>query len=249
MFQKEHIRQNTKDDDRSIEMPQFINTNVASINTVRVLDKSQAALQTSMERLSSGMRINHARDDAAGMAISEGMTAQIRGMNQAVRNTMDGVSLVQTADGAMQGISEKLQRVRELAVQAANGTNSSNDRSALNLEVQNLLSEIDRVAGSMEFNGNKLLDGTYQSKSFQVGHAQGDTINISSIQNSTLSGLSLSNAKAEGVAAAFTGGTAAATGAGDVGNAALAAGDIVVNGTSIDVIAKDTTFLYHSNLP
>jgi len=240
MFQKEHIRQNTKDDDRSIEMPQFINTNVASINTVRVLDKSQAALQTSMERLSSGMRINHARDDAAGLAISEGMTAQIRGMNQAVRNTMDGVSLVQTADGAMQGITEKLQRVRELAVQSANGTNSTNDRAALDLEVQALLNEVDRVAGAVEFNGNKLLDGSFTNKAFQVSHTQGDTINISSIQNSTLSGLSLSNAKAEGVAAAFTGGTAAATGAGDVGNAALAAGDIIVNGTNIDVIAKDT---------
>jgi len=238
MFQKEHIRQNTKDDDRSIEMPQFINTNVASINTVRVLDKSQAALQTSMERLSSGMRINHARDDAAGLAISEGMTSQIRGMNQAVRNTMDGISLVQTADGAMQGITEKLQRVRELAVQSANGTNSTNDRAALDLEVQALLNEVDRVAGAVEFNGNKLLDGNFTNKAFQVSHTQGDTINISSIQNSTLNGLSLSVSKAEGLSAAFAGGTAAVAG-GDLGNGALADGNIILNGTGIDAIAKD----------
>jgi len=233
-------------------MPQFINTNVMSLNTVRVLDKSQGGLQTSMERLSSGMRINHARDDAAGLAIAEGMTSQIRGMNQAVRNTMDGVSLVQTADGAMQGISEKLQRVRELAVQSANGTNSSNDRSALNLEVQNLLSEIDRVSQSVEFNGNKLLDGTYASKSFQVGHAQGDTINISSIQNSSLSGLNLSAAQAKQVGGAVletavNGQTAgaAAVGDGQAGNAKLAAGDLTITksgGTaqSVGAIAENS---------
>ena len=234
-------------------MPQFINTNVMSLNTVRVLDKSQQGLQTSMERLSSGMRINHARDDAAGMAIAEGMTSQIRGMNQAVRNTMDGVSLVQTADGAMQGISEKLQRIRELAVQSANGTNSSNDRAALNLEVDNLLSEIERVASSVEFNGNKLIDGSFVNKSFQVGHTQGDTISLSSVQNSTLVGLGLSNSQAKQVggavlATAVNGQTAgtALVGDGQAGNAQLAAGDITITKTggsavNVGAIAVDSS--------
>ncbi|MBT4796641.1 MAG: flagellin, partial [Candidatus Marinimicrobia bacterium] len=219
-------------------MPQFINTNITSINTVRTLDKSQAGLQVSMERLSSGLRINHARDDAAGMAIAEGMTSQIRGMNQAVRNTNDGISLVQTADGAMQGIAEKLQRVRELAVQSANGTNSSNDREAINLEVQALLNEVDRVAGAVEFNGNKLIDGTFIDKAFQVSHTKGDTISIGNIQNSSLSGLSLSNSKAKQVggavlATAVNGQTAgtALVGDGQAGNAQLAAGDITITKT------------------
>jgi len=234
-------------------MPQFINTNITSINTVRTLDKSQAGLQVSMERLSSGLRINHARDDAAGMAIAEGMTSQIRGMNQAVRNTNDGISLVQTADGAMQGIAEKLQRVRELAVQSANGTNSSNDREAINLEVQALLNEVDRVAGAVEFNGNKLIDGTFIDKAFQVSHTKGDTISIGNIQNSSLSGLSLSNSKAKQVGGAVlaaavnsqTAGTAL-VGDGQAGNAKLAAGDITITKTggsavNVGAIAADSS--------
>ena len=234
-------------------MPQFINTNITSINTVRTLDKSQAGLQVSMERLSSGLRINHARDDAAGMAIAEGMTSQIRGMNQAVRNTNDGISLVQTADGAMQGIAEKLQRVRELAVQSANGTNSSNDREAINLEVQALLNEVDRVAGAVEFNGNKLIDGTFIDKAFQVSHTKGDTISIGNIQNSSLSGLSLSNSKAKQVGGAVlatavnsqTAGTAL-VGDGQAGNAQLAAGDITITKTggsavNVGAIAADSS--------
>ena len=173
-------------------MPQFINTNVASINTVRVLDKSQGDLQKSMERLSSGKRINHARDDAAGMAIASGMTAQIKGMNQAVRNTNDGISLVQTADGAMEGIADKLQRIRELAVQASNGTYSDNDRSALNVEAAALIAEIDRVANAVEFNGNALLTGAYTGD-IQVGNDNGDTITIATIDTMTTgaSGLNL----------------------------------------------------------
>ena len=234
-------------------MPQFINTNITSINTVRTLDKSQAGLQVSMERLSSGLRINHARDDAAGMAIAEGMTSQIRGMNQAVRNTNDGISLVQTADGAMQGIAEKLQRVRELAVQSANGTNSSNDREAINLEVQALLNEVDRVAGAVEFNGNKLIDGTFIDKAFQVSHTKGDTISIGNIQNSSLSGLSLSNSKAKQVGGAVTAAAVnsqtagtALVGDGQAGNAQLAAGDITITKTggsavNVGAIAADSS--------
>jgi len=173
-------------------MPQFINTNVASINTVRVLDGSQADLKVSMERLSSGKRINHARDDAAGMAIAEGMTSQIKGMNQAVRNTNDGISLVQTADGAMEGIASKLQRIRELAIQAANGTYSASDRGSLDTEVQELINEIDRVADNTRFNGNVLLDGSYSS-SIQVGYNDSDQITVATISSMTDASLGLTS--------------------------------------------------------
>jgi flagellin len=159
-------------------MPQFINTNVMSLNTVRVLDQSQKSLQTSMERLSSGKRINHARDDAAGMAITEGMTSQINGMNQAVRNSNDGISMVQTADGAMEGIASKLQRMRELAVQAANGIYSAGDRSALDIEFQALDDEINRVAENTEFNGISLLAADL-TKKIQTGAKAGSTIDVS----------------------------------------------------------------------
>ena len=192
-------------------MPQYINTNVMSINTVRVLDKSQHSLQTSMERLSSGQRINHSRDDAAGLAISEGMTSQIRGMNQAVRNTMDGISLVQTADGALGGITEKLQRVRELAVQSSNGTNSSNDRTAIDKEVQALLKEVDRVADSLKFNGVKLIDGSFTSQAFQVGYSQGDTITISKVSDANVDALDLVSATATSSADITAGNITAAT--------------------------------------
>ena len=155
-------------------MPAYINTNVASINTVRILDGSQKELTTSMERLSSGKRINHARDDAAGMAISSKMTSQINGMNQAVRNTNDGISMVQTADGAMEGIASKLQRMRELAVQSANGIYSSSDRAALDIEFQALDDEIGRVANSAEFNGTTLLAST-KTLTIQVSYADDST--------------------------------------------------------------------------
>ena len=155
-------------------MPAYINTNVASINTVRILDGSQKELTTSMERLSSGKRINHARDDAAGMAISSKMTSQINGMNQAVRNTNDGISMVQTADGAMEGISDKLQRMRELAVQSANGIYSTSDRAALDIEFQALDDEIGRVANSVEFNGTTLLAST-KTLTIQVSYADDST--------------------------------------------------------------------------
>ena len=155
-------------------MPAYINTNVASINTVRILDGSQKELTTSMERLSSGKRINHARDDAAGMAISSKMTSQVNGMNQAVRNTNDGISMVQTADGAMEGISDKLQRMRELAVQSANGIYSTSDRAALDIEFQALDDEINRVASSAEFNGTTLLAST-KTLTIQVSYADDST--------------------------------------------------------------------------
>ena len=131
-----------------------INTNVASLNAQRNLGASQSNLNKSMQRLSSGLRINSAKDDAAGLAISDRMTAQIRGLNQAARNANDGISLAQTAEGALQESTNILQRMRELAVQSANDTNSASDRSSLNDEVGQLKAELDRIAQTTEFNGH-----------------------------------------------------------------------------------------------
>ncbi|HEB67028.1 MAG TPA: flagellin [Gammaproteobacteria bacterium] len=157
-------------------MPQVINTNIMSLNSQRNLNRSQESLQTSLQRLSSGLRINSAKDDAAGLAISERFTAQIRGLNQAVRNANDGISLAQTAEGALSEAGNILQRIRELAVQSANATNSASDRQALQAEVGQLVSELDRIATSTEFNGQKLLDGTFGAAVFQVGANANQTI-------------------------------------------------------------------------
>lgn len=157
-------------------MPQIINTNVASLNAQRNLNVSQSALATSLQRLSSGLRINSAKDDAAGLAISERFTAQIRGLDQARRNANDGVSLAQTAEGALQTAGDILQRVRELAVQSVNASNSAGDRQAINSEVTQLTAELDRVAQTSEFNGLKLLDGSFGSATFQVGANANQTI-------------------------------------------------------------------------
>ncbi|ADW18303.1 flagellin domain protein [Desulfobulbus propionicus DSM 2032] len=156
-----------------------INTNVASLNAQRNLSRSQGDLATSMERLSSGLRINSAKDDAAGLAISDRMTSQIRGLNQATRNANDGISLAQTAEGAMQESTNILQRMRELAVQAANATNSAADRSALQAEVNQLKTEMNRIANSTTFNGLKILDGSFVSQQFQVGPNPNETIGFS----------------------------------------------------------------------
>ncbi len=156
-----------------------INTNVASLNAQRNLSRSQGDLSRSMERLSSGLRINSAKDDAAGLAISDRMTAQIRGLNQASRNANDGISLAQTAEGAMQESTNILQRMRELAVQAANATNSAADRSALQAEVNQLKTEMNRIAQSTTFNGLHILDGSFVSQQFQVGPNANETIGVS----------------------------------------------------------------------
>ena len=157
-------------------MAAVINTNIASLNAQRNLNSSQGALQTSLQRLSSGLRINSARDDAAGMAISQRMTAQIRGLDQARRNANDGVSMAQTAEGALSGVGDMLQRIRELAVQSANATNSTSDRAALQAEAGQLVSELDRVATATQFNGLNLLDGTSGPSVFQVGANANQTI-------------------------------------------------------------------------
>lgn len=162
-------------------MAQVINTNVSSLNAQRNLTKSQSDLATSLQRLSSGLRINSAKDDAAGLAISSRMSSQISGINQAQRNSNDGISLAQTAEGALASVSDSLSRMRELAVQASNATNSATDRAALQAEVEQLVQQINTVATQSSFNGVKLLDGTFNSQTFQVGANAGETIAISSI--------------------------------------------------------------------
>jgi len=161
-------------------MAQVINTNVASLNAQRNLNRSQSDLATSLQRLSSGLRINTAKDDAAGLAISERMTTQVRGLDQARRNANDGISLAQVAEGALQSSADILQRIRELSVQAMNATNSSTDRAALNGEVQQLVQELQRVASTTEFNGQRLLDGSFTSAVFQVGANANQTITATS---------------------------------------------------------------------
>src|SRR6056297_1269460 len=159
-------------------MAQVINTNILSLTAQRNLDQSGGALSTALERLSSGLRINSAKDDAAGLAISERFTTQIRGLNQAVRNANDGISLSQTAEAALGEVAQNLQRIRELAVQSVNATNSDSDRATLNQEVQQRLSEIDRISSQTSFNGRNVLDGTFGTAQFQVGANVGQTIGL-----------------------------------------------------------------------
>jgi len=159
-------------------MASVINTNVASLNAQKNLTQSQSALATSLQRLSSGLRINSAKDDAAGLAISDRFTTQIRGLNQAGRNANDAISLSQTAEGALGEVTSNLQRIRELAVQSANATNSSSDRAALDLEVQQRLAEIDRISSTTSFNGQKILDGSFGNAAFQIGANVGETISL-----------------------------------------------------------------------
>lgn len=190
-------------------MAMTINTNIQSLNAQRNLTSSQASLATSMQRLSSGLRINGAKDDAAGLAIAERMSSQIRGLNQAQRNANDGVSLAQTAEGALGTIGGNLQRIRELGVQSRNATNSTEDRQALNAEVQQLKQEIQRVAENTSFNGTKLLDGSFKQQGFQVGASQGQTIDISQIANANIDKLgswtsAVTNAKVTGTTPAGT---------------------------------------------
>ena len=155
-------------------MALVINTNVMSLNAQRNLSTSGGQLATSLQRLSSGLRINSAKDDAAGLAISSRMTTQINGLTQAARNANDGISLAQTTESALQEVTNNLQRIRELAVQSSNATNSNSDRAALQTEVGQLLNEIDRVADQTSFNGVKLIDGSFAGAVFQVGANAGE---------------------------------------------------------------------------
>jgi len=157
------------------EMPQTINTNLASLNAQRNLSSSQSSLATSMQRLSSGVRVNSAKDDAAGLAIAERMNAQVRGMNVAVRNANDAISLSQTAEGAIGKIGDALQRMRELAVQSANGSNNAGDRTNMQTEFGELTAEVARLVDGTRFNGTNLFDGSTAAFTFQIG--AGTTIN------------------------------------------------------------------------
>ncbi len=205
-----------------------INTNVASLNAQRNVAKSQEGLATSLQRLSTGLRINSAKDDSAGLAISERFSSQIRGLNQAARNANDGISLVQTAEGALSEVGNNLQRIRELAVQASNGTNTQVDRDALNAEVTQLKSEIQRVSEQTNFNGTKLLDGSFSGVAFQVGANAGETITIASIANTQVASLggTINRYSASVSASAMT---SFAT--------AIPAGGLTINGTDVGAIA------------
>ncbi len=177
-------------------MAQVINTNTMSLNAQRNLSTSGASLATTIQRLSSGLRINSAKDDAAGLAISERFSTQIRGLDVAVRNANDGISLAQVAEGSLTEIGNNLQRIRELAVQSSNASNSSSDRAALNAEVKQLTAEIDRVAKQADFNGTKLLDGSFTSQLFQVGANAGQAIAIDKVVDAraqTLGGVTFAN--------------------------------------------------------
>ena len=212
---------------------QVINSNIMSLNAQRNLSNTGADLATSLQRLSSGLRINSAKDDAAGLAISERFTTQIRGMDQAARNANDGISLAQTAEGAMGEIGNNLQRIRELAVQSRNATNSASDREALNKEAQQLKAEIDRVATQTSFNGVKLLDGSFQDQTFQVGANQGETITVSSITDASSDALGSWNSVATANATASSGAFA------DVDLADTEVFSITVDGTEAFTLTGD----------
>lgn len=211
-------------------MPLVINTNVASLNSQRQLMNSGNALDRATERLSSGQRVNSAKDDAAGLAISNRMTSQIRGLDQAIRNANDGVSLVQTAEGAMQETTNMLQRIRELSIQSANGIYNDDDRKTLDAEVQQLKQEIDRIAETTSFNGQKLLDGSLGKTVLQVGSQAYETMEVSIGSFSTYS---LGGSSGDVVGEATTTGLTDLTG--------LAAGDLIVNDVPLSAVTLEPT--------
>ncbi|QZA80031.1 flagellin N-terminal helical domain-containing protein [Deefgea piscis] len=228
---------------------QVINTNVPSLTAQNNLAKSSSSLNTSLERLSSGLRINSAKDDAAGLAISERFTSQIRGMDQAKRNANDGVSLAQTGEGALSQMGNILQRVRELAVQSGNATNSTSDRAALNAEVSQLVSELDRFSTSTEFNGQKLFDGSFSASTFQVGANANQTItaNTANLRTNQYGTYQMGVGNGTGTLATTNSvsGTsmvsAGATGTVNVAGVAVASGGgaFSINGSSITVSGTD----------
>ena len=211
-------------------MSTAINTNISALAAQSSLRKTGINQSTAMERLSTGVRINNAKDDAAGLAITTRMTANIRGMAAAIRNSNDGISLTQTAEGSLSAIQDNLQRIRELAVQSANSGNTVSDRASMNLEAQQLISEIDRVAINSSFNGSKLLDGSFANQSFQVGAGSDSTDRIS---------ISISNAKTG--ALGTIGGTTATktTSAVSVTTGALSAGDLIIQDNAIGASVSD----------
>ncbi|MCD4812054.1 flagellin [bacterium] len=224
-----------------------INTNIASLNAQRNLGKTQGTLNKSLERLSSGLRINSAKDDAAGLAISNRMNAQIRGLNQAARNANDGISLGQTAEGALQETTNLLQRMRELAIQSANDTNSSDDRASIQAEVTQLISELDRIATGTQFNGKNLLDGTMGIASFHIGANANQTISmtISSARAAELGARATGSSDVSQTATvteveqAGTPITQTTTNYTGVSATAITADDLSINGTDIDATTAE----------
>jgi len=208
-----------------------INSNIGAMKAQASLTANQRQLDTAMTRLSTGLRINSAKDDAAGLAIANRMESQIRGVSQAIRNANDGISLAQTAEGALGEVTNILQRMRELAVQSANATNTSSDRASLDLEVQQLKTELDRIGTSTSFNNQKLLDGTFKNKNLQIGASAGQSISLSigSVKTSDL-----------GMGQASFGGNVVVSGragfpegsAGDTGTF-IDAGDVMINGQAL----------------
>jgi flagellin len=200
-------------------MPQIINTNIASLNAQRNLDKSQNEQSVALQRLSSGLRINGAKDDAAGLAISNRLDAQVRGLNVANRNAGDGVSLAQTAEGALNSITSSLQRMRELALQSANGSNTALERASLQEEVEQLKAEIKTISEKTNFNGQNLLDGSFQRTSFQTGANVGEKIDVSISRTATDTlGTSLANGISTSSASS---------------GSAMVQGDLTINGVAI----------------
>jgi len=225
-------------------MASVINTNVASLFSQRSLGKSQDALQTSLQRLSSGLRINSAKDDAAGMSISERMTSQINGLDQATRNANDGISLAQTAEGGLNDITTSLQRLRTLAVQSANASNTSVDRDAIQTESKQLTAEIDRIGSQTNFNGIKLLDGNFKTQQFQIGANANQTIAVG-MGNARISKLGVTDTTSLSSKQGFLG-SAGAT----ADSVSLKNGDLLINGVSINasVVADDTASSINKNM-
>ena len=211
-------------------MSTSINTNISAMAAQSSLRKTSLDQATSMERLSTGIRINNAKDDAAGLAISTRMTANIRGISAAIRNANDGISLTQTAEGSLSAIGDNLQRIRELAVQSANTGNNSSDRAALNAEATQLIAEIDRVANNSAFNGIKLLDGTFQNQNLQVGAGNDSNDRIA---------ISISSAKASALGVGSGSSYSTVTTAIAVTSTALAAGDVTINGFNVGATSSD----------
>ena len=211
-------------------MAMTINTNLVSLNAQRNLNGTSGSLSTSMQRLSSGLRVNSAKDDAAGLAIADGMNSQVRGLSVAARNANDAISLTQTAEGALGKVGDMLQRMRELAVQSANATNTTTNRAALDEEVQSLKSEIDRVANQTKFNDQVILDGSFTNKTFQVGADSGETISIAAIADANVAALGVStraNVNSKAISSLSLG--------------AVADGDIKIGTTSIGALGAAAT--------
>jgi len=222
-------------------MSLVVNTNTKSSIAQDSIMKVGRDLSTAMERLSTGKRINSAKDDAAGLSISNRMTSQIRGLNMAIKNANDGISLMQTAEGALDEVTSSLQRMRELAVQAANGTNNAQDRAALDAEVQQLKSEIDRTAKTTQFNSINLLDGSFQNKQLQIGDKANQTLKVG-IASTKVSDLGLGTSAAGGNT--FIGGRLGFTNTGSTISSSFASGgslSLVINGTIISKIKSDSS--------